>query len=138
MLYSELSSRMVDVLGISLIRLLSVYEEKDYDKISKGFSHFATNNSENKFIREAIEQVRKRGEYATIDGRIFETLVSRYRELESREKVFLFRQCPSHRTWLQPEQKPFPHWSCWFWKGCEFKRAAKLRTQIERSIFNIT
>ena len=95
---------MVDVLGISLVRLLAVCQERNYD-------------------------------YGTGD---FKKLLQHYQELENETKGILFyRRCPTHRTWLQPQQKPFPQWQCWHWQGCSFIRIAKLRTAIERKVFEV-
>jgi hypothetical protein len=43
-------------------------------------------------------------------------------------------QCPYHSAWMLPTCNPFPHWKCMI-SGCEFIRAAKLRTWTERMIF---
>src|SRR5258708_5485391 len=46
-----------------------------------------------------------------------------------------YLKCPKHNLWLQPEQKPFPHWKCSV-AGCNHIMAAKLRTFWERKVFN--
>lgn len=76
-------------------------------------------------------------------------------------ETFEFYKCPFHDTWMQPELVPYPHWSCKskdYCKeahpvpdhtgatrarvtcqghACTFKKAAKMRTSIERRIFSI-
>jgi len=43
-------------------------------------------------------------------------------------------KCPVHNTWLQPSLTPFKHWQCAV-KDCNYARAAKMRSAIERKIF---
>lgn len=75
------------------------------------------------------------------------------------EEYFQWWKCPFHSTWLQPVFEPHDHWACMakdFCKkmhevgrvsgstrivckghACTFKRAAKMRTQIEKRIFRV-
>jgi len=102
MQFEELSSRMVDVLGISLTRLLVACQDD-----------------------------------ALLEKIIFKNVLAHYIKIEMGDTIFQWFKCPKHKTWLQPEYKPFPHWACWFWQGCEYKKAAKLRTIAEREIFQL-
>lgn len=59
-------------------------------------------------------------------------------------EFFQWFKCPVHGTWLRPEIHPFNHWQCAatgpaisfaMQVRCSYKRAAKMRTAIERAIF---
>jgi len=56
--------------------------------------------------------------------------------LNDGQTEFHWWKCPIHDTWLQPEIKPHAHWKCKA-QGCEFKRAAKMRTSLEIRIFKL-
>lgn len=63
-------------------------------------------------------------------------------------EFFHWYKCPFHGTWLQPEFEPYPHWQCQAMVSagipagsrtakCNFSRAAKFRTRIEKHIFRV-
>lgn len=85
---------MIDVLGISLIRLLAVCQENNYDIKNPSLSGTGK----------------------------FKKLFQHYRELEHGRYVTYIYKCPVHNTYLQSEDGPFPHYSCWFWEGCTYKK----------------
>jgi hypothetical protein len=69
----------------------------------------------------------------------FRLVVQKWQEagvLKDGESEFHWWKCPQHDVWLQPEVKPYPHWKCMV-QGCTFTRAAKMRTRLERRIFQI-
>jgi hypothetical protein len=117
---------MVDVLGISLVRLLAVCNRNEYDKIPDSVDTLSknANNPTDRITREAIRRMRESVPPVAFSGGVFKNLVSRYQQLERGEGTSRCYQCPTHGTWLQQEDKPFPHYSCWFWKGCTYKKDA--------------
>jgi hypothetical protein len=120
MLYSELSARMVDVLGISLVRLLAACSRSEFDEISDSINTVAknTNNPTDRITKNAIRRMRESFQPTSFSRGIFENLVSRYQQLERGKEISCNHKCPTHNTFLQPQEGPL--FECWYWQGCNY------------------